>query len=188
MLDAELEHALRDADRLAGHRGAGARDVPLAAERGAVAALEAPERARRVDGRELRAVRVVGGAVGDDAVDRAEPRHEPAHLRRPARPPRRDRRTLLGAEPREREPDGAEVGAGVERVAELLEQDRLLQEAEPCAALLFGHRDAEPAELGELGPGVLLRLPVPVERVALGEPRARLALQVLLLAREGEVH
>ena len=189
VLDAELECALRHADRLAGDRRAGARQVACAGQRRAVAALQPAERARRVDRRQLLAACLVCRAVGvDDAIDRAEPGHEPAHLDRPALLAGCDPCPLLRAEPRQREPDRREIGAGVERVAELLEQDRLLDEAEAGAPVLLGDRDAEPAELRQLGPGVGGCLPVAVERVAVGEPAARLALQLLLLVREGEVH
>src|SRR5262249_61658447 len=67
-------------------------------------------------------------------------------------------------------------------IAQLLEEKRLLDEAEP------GLRDVEPAELLELAPAVVLLLPVTVEREAVGEPRARGLLQLDLLVREREVH
>ena len=76
-----------------------------------------------------------------------------------------------------------EIRAGIERVAHLLEQERLFDEAEP------GVGDVEPAELAELGPAVVLRrVPVAVERIALLEPRARLALQLDLDVVECEIH
>ncbi len=90
----------------------------------------------------------------------------------------RDERLLVGRKLREREPHGGEVRAGVERAAELLEQDGLLDEAEAGAARLLGHRDAEPAELRQLVP----------RRLALVEQRARLSAQLVLLFREGESH
>ena len=122
-------------------------------------------------------------------VDGAEPRRQPGDLDRPFHLARRDRSAVLRAERRQREADGGEIGAGVERVAELLEQDRLLDEAEPDAAVLLRDRHAEPAELRELAPAiVLLVVPISVERVALLEPCARLPLQLELLFRECEVH
>ena len=95
-----------------------------------------------------------------------------------------DRGAILRAERGEREADGREIRPGVERVAELLEQDRLLEEAEADASLVLADGDAEPAELCELRPAVVLRrVPVAVERIALGEPRACLALQLELARR-----
>ena len=76
-----------------------------------------------------------------------------------------------------------EVSAGVERVSHLLEQQRLLDEAEPRLG------DVEPAELGQLAPVVVLRaVPVPIEREALIEPGARMSLQLQLDVVEREVH
>src|SRR5204862_6325998 len=119
----------------------------------------------------------------------AGPRHAPTPLRRPPRLARRDGGALLGREARRREPDGCEVGAGVERVAELLEDDGFLDEAEAYAAFVLGDRDAEPTEVRKLRPRVVPgRVPVAVERVPLREPRARLPLQLQLLVCEGEVH
>ena len=66
-----------------------------------------------------------------------------------------------------------------ERTAHLLEQDRLLEEAEAGAAVRLGDRDPGPAELGELchdGSGCAAR-----------NARACVA-ELLLLGREGEVH
>ena len=83
-----------------------------------------------------------------------------------------------GGELRQRERHGGEVRPGVERPPQLLEQHRLLDEAEPGAARLLGHGDAEPAQLGQLVP----------RRLALVEQRARLAAQLVLLFREGESH
>ena len=74
---------------------------------------------------------------------------------------------------------GRQEGAGVERAARLLEQDRLVDEREPAAAALLGDGDAEPAQLAQLGE----------RRVRVGvEERARLAPQLLLLLRERELH
>src|SRR5581483_9949058 len=146
VLDAQLERALCNSERLGRHRRTQARRLlrPVAAD--------PPERAPRVDGRErLAAVPAVREAVQlDDAV---LPRNV------------------------------GEVGTGVERIAGLLEEDRLLDEAE--ARL----RDVEPAELRELRPAVVLRrVPVAVERIALGEPLACEAFQLDLVVGEGEVH
>jgi hypothetical protein len=104
----------------------------------------------------------VCGPVGgdDDPVDRSEPRRQPVQLRRPSRRSGGDRRALVGAEKRERERDRPEVGARIERVAELLEEDRLLDEAE------VGLGDVEPAELAELRPAVVLRAPAASARAA----------------------
>ena len=147
-----------------------------AGQRRAVRALEPPERARRVDGDELLAARRLRVAVHvDDLVDRAgatasRPFTSADHLVSPAATARGPRGRARRARSRR-----GEVRAGVERVAELLEEDRLLDEAEADAALVLAHRHAEPAELGKLRPAVVLRrVPVAVERVALGEPRARL--------------
>src|SRR5207249_3562048 len=72
---------------------------------------------------------------------------------------------------------------------ELLEENRLLDEPEAGAAFGFAHRDAEPAELRELGPAIVRRaVPIAVERVAFAEPGARLPLQLELLCRQREVH
>ena len=66
-----------------------------------------------------------------------------------------------------------------ECAAHLLEQHRLLEEAQARATVLLGYRDAGPAELGQLEPrGRGMRL----------EVRARLRTELLLLGREGEVH
>ena len=66
-----------------------------------------------------------------------------------------------------------------ERASHLLEQDRLLEEPEPGAAVLLRDRDAGPAELGELLPG----------RLRVGrEEGARLRAKLLLLGREREIH
>ena len=74
---------------------------------------------------------------------------------------------------------GRQEGAGVERAARLLEQDRLVDEREPAAAAILRNRDAEPAELAQLRErGVRVRL----------EERARLAAQLLLLLAERELH
>ena len=101
-------------------------------------------RSRRPTGRDgstvgqLLAARLLRGAVHvDDLVDRAEPRSQPVYLGRPLDGACCDGGTILGAERSEREPDGREIRAGVERVAELLEEDRLLDEAEPDAAVLL---------------------------------------------------
>ena len=174
----------------AANRRPGARNAQRAGERCAFAALEPPDGPVRVDGRDLLAACVVRRAVlADDLVDRAEPRHESLDLRRPLRRAGGDPRALLGAERGKREADRREVGAGVERVAHLLEDQRLLDEAEADAALVLRERDAEPAELGELAPAVVLRrVEVAVERIALGEPRARGVLQLLLFLCQREVH
>ncbi len=61
----------------------------------------------------------------------------------------------------------------------LLEQDRLLEEAEPGASVLLRYRDPGPAELRELLPG----------RLFVGRQEgSRLGAQLLLLRRECEVH
>ena len=79
--------------------------------------------------------------------------------------------------------DVRKVRAGIERVAELLEHDRLFDKPEARLG------DVEPAELGELRPAVVLRrIPVAVERIAVSEPLARGTLQLELLVGEGEVH
>src|SRR5436305_10674446 len=62
VLDAELEHALRDPDGFARRRGTGARQVSHAGERRSVTALEPAERAARVDRRLLDALRGIRGA------------------------------------------------------------------------------------------------------------------------------
>ena len=80
---------------------------------------------------------------------------------------------------RQRERDGREEGSVVERAAELLEEHGLLDEGEPGASVGLRDRDAGPAELGELAPGRL--------RVV-GEVRACLLAQLVLLWGEGEVH
>src|SRR4051794_33436399 len=100
MSHGELEHALRDADRLGCRRGSRTRQVASTVEGCPVGALEPSEWAIRIDGCLLGSARWIGGpAVGDDVVDRAEPRHEAVHLDRPARAALRNRRPLLGAEP-----------------------------------------------------------------------------------------
>ena len=78
--------------------------------------------------------------------------------------------------------DVPEVEARVADVADLLEEQGLLDEAE------LGLRDVEPAELRELSPAIVVGLPVAVEREAVGEPRARLLLQLDLVVVEREVH
>jgi hypothetical protein len=109
VLDAELEHPLRDADRLGRHRRAGARNVARSGQRRAVSGFEASERPRRVDGRELLAGRVVRVPVhADYPVDRPEPRHEAVHGHRPLRLARRDRGPVLRPERGESEADGGE--------------------------------------------------------------------------------
>src|SRR5207253_2155210 len=60
--------------------------------------------------------------------------------------------------------DRSEVGPGIERAPELLQQDRLLDEAEADPALVLRDGDAEPAELGEVAPRA--RIP---PRLRLGE-------------------
>src|SRR3954447_8966392 len=76
-----------------------------------------------------------------------------------------------------------EVRAWIERVAHLLEDERLLDEPEICLC------HVEPAQLCELRPAVVLRtVPVAVERIALSEPRTRLRLQLLLDLVQREVH
>src|SRR5207249_3281627 len=78
--------------------------------------------------------------------------------------------------------DVREIGPGVAGVAELLEQQRLLDEAE------LRLRDVEPTQLGELAPAIVFRLPVAVEGETVGEPRARVLLERELFAVECEVH
>src|SRR5262249_15160431 len=75
-----------------------------------------------------------------------------------------------------------EERARIERVPELLEQQRLLDEAE------IRRRDVGPAELFELRPAVVLVLPVAVERELVPEPRARRALQLDLVVVQREIH
>ena len=53
---------------------------------------------------------------------------------------------------RERGERGAEERGRRDRVAELLEQDRQLDGAQPLAAVLLGDRDPGPAERAQLGP------------------------------------
>ncbi len=153
-------------------------------QRGAVRTLEPADGTGWIDRRQLFAARVLRQAFHvDDLVDRAEPGRQPGDLDRPLHLACGDRSAILGAERREREADRGEIGAGVERVAELLEQERLLDEAE------LGFGDVEPAELRELRPAVVLRsIPVPVEWIPLSEPRARLPLQLELLVGEREIH
>ena len=73
----------------------------------------------------------------------------------------------LGRQLRQRERDGREVRPRIERAAELLEQHRLLEEAEPGAPCLLRHRHADPAELRELLPR--RRLPAHVGVGELGD-------------------
>ena len=89
-----------------------------------------------------------------------------------------------------------EVRAGIGGAAHLLQHERQLDDAEPCAAVLLGERQAEPAQLGHLAPE---RLAV-AERVVhhrahvgglalLVEELARTELlQHDLIVGEGEVH
>src|SRR2546423_1437110 len=129
---------------------------------------------------------VAGAGAGPE---RPVERRRPAHLARDALG------QLLGAERRQSEPDGREVRPGVQRAPELLEQQRLLDEAETRTAVLLRHRDAEPAELGELAPGA--RVPAfagvgelgdALRREALREIRPPLGAELLLLVGEGEIH
>src|SRR3954463_9807413 len=78
--------------------------------------------------------------------------------------------------------DVPEVEARVADVPHLLEQQRLLDEAEPRVG------DVEPAELLQLAPAIVLCLPVAVEREAVGEPRVRRLLQLELVLRKREIH
>src|SRR5215470_17166316 len=78
--------------------------------------------------------------------------------------------------------DVDEVEARVAHVPQLLEEERLLDEAEP------GLRNVEPAELSQLRPAVVLLLPVAIEREAVGEPGVGCLLELDLLLREREVH
>ena len=147
VLDAEVERALRDAEGLGRARRTGSRQVAVARERLSVRLLQPAERARRIHRRDfLAARRVSRAAVGDDEVDGTEPRDVAVDVDRPALLARRDARALLGREPRKREADGREVRAGVAGVAELLEEERFLDEAELSLC------DVEPAELGQLRP------------------------------------
>ena len=66
-----------------------------------------------------------------------------------------------------------------ERPSGLLVEHRLVEEAEPGAAVLLGDRRAGPAELRELRPGRL-----GVRR----EEGARLRAQLVLQRGEGEIH
>ncbi len=76
-------------------------------------------------------------------------------------------------------PDGREVGAAVERPPQLLEENGLLEERQPGAAVLLRDGHARPAELGELRPGGLR---------GGGEELTRLLAEGVLLGGEGEVH
>jgi len=67
----------------------------------------------------------------------------------------------------------------IESAPELLEEHGLLDEREPCPAVLLGDRHTGPAELGELRPGGL---------GVRGEELASLLAQRVLLGGEGEVH
>jgi hypothetical protein len=183
MLHAEVERALRDAERLGRARGAGARQVGLARERLAVRLLEPAERAGRIDRCDLLAARRVRGpSVGDDEVDRHEPGDVAVDVDRPALLAGGDPCALLGGEPGQREADRREIGAGVTGIAELLEQERLLDEPE----LRF--RDVEPAELREIRPAVVGGVPVAIERETVREPGAGLLLQLELVLAQREVH
>src|SRR6266545_2831716 len=136
-----------------------------------------------------------GGALRrDDAVDAIEVGHESRDFDRPADLTLGDRRLLLGAERGQRE-HGGEVGAGVQAVAELLEQDRLFDESEPGAALVLRHGCAGPAKLDELGPRgrvpALVRvrdLRHALERQGVAQVRARTVAQLTLLLAECELH
>jgi hypothetical protein len=66
-----------------------------------------------------------------------------------------------------------------ERAARLLVDHRLLEEREPCAAVLLGHAGPGPAQLGERVPARLRR--------RLEEP-ARLRAELVLEVGEGQVH
>ena len=66
-----------------------------------------------------------------------------------------------------------------QRGARSLVQHRLLEEREPCAAVLLGDGRTRPAELGELRPRRLGRV---------GEESARLLAKLLLQRREGKIH
>ncbi len=148
------------------------------------AAADYPEGARVVDGRELLPLRVLelvdAVAPGDgDAVRGVEIGDERPDRERPARRAGRDLGSQVGRQRGQGERDRREVRPVVQRASELLEQHRLLDEREACAALLLGDRDAGPAELGEIGPGRLR---------GGGEERARLLAKLVLLWGEGEVH
>src|SRR5207249_906926 len=85
--------------------------------------------------------------------------------------------------------------AGVERAPELLEQERLLEEAEPGAACFLRHGHAEPAEPRELVPGRGVpaclgvgELGHALGREAVGQEGARLPLELVLLGVELELH
>ena len=166
VLDAELERLLRDPDRLE-------REQRRA---GAAGGSKSPSSASPSSRAEPR-------AAGSRPRSRASrPRPEPSSCRRaaPGRPVQarhqlveRERPGLLGDLGQRGQDDGGrQERARVERAAGLLDQDRLLEEAEPGAAPLLGDRDAEPAQLAQLGQSAL--------RVRL-EERARLAAQLLLL-------
>ena len=106
----------------------------------ALGALELPDRVASDDGDARRGVE-----VGDERAGRE----------RPARLSLGDLGLEVRRQGREHHGHGRPVRRVRERPPHLLEQDRLLEEAEAGAAVLLGDRDAGPAELGELLPGRL---------------------------------
>ena len=91
--------------------------------------------------------------------------------------------------------DSRKVRPGIRGAAELFEQDRGLDHAEPASAVGLGQGEPEPAELGHLLPHrlALTARIVPQETNGRGlavlvEKRARRVLQELLVRAEGEVH
>ncbi len=135
----------------------------------------------RLEDLALGAFELVDPVAADDrdAVGGVEIGDERPERERPARLAGGDLRLQLGREGGEDDADRREVRPLVQRAAELLEQHRLLDEAEPDAAVLLRDRDARPAELGQVLPRRL--------RV-LREIRAGLLAKRLLLGCEGEVH
>jgi hypothetical protein len=90
---------------------------------------------------------------------------------RPVREARQEARLLLGA-PRLGEDAGGEgrreQRRGEEAAPRLLEQHHEIDEAEPGAAVGLGDGEAEPAELGELLPGVGRVAPLGLHQLAHG--------------------
>ena len=189
VLQRVLESEPRDAARLERERRLRAsldlgEDAGVGEPAARFSAAHDSERARLVRRGEdlpLAAFELVDAVAADDrdVLGRVEIRDERPERERPARLARRDRSAVLGRERRKRHPDRREVRAAVERASELLEENGLLEEGEPGAAVLLRDRDAGPAELGDLRPGRLR---------GRGEELARLLAKRLLLGCEGEVH